>query len=194
MLTDRTRVRRHADRGSHDRATIHAILDEAYVCHVGFVADGSPVVIPTAFVREDDAIYLHGAVANHMLKALAGGDCCVTVTLLDAFVLAKSAFHHSMNYRSVVVFGRGRVVDNHAQKRAVLDALVDRFAPQRSQHTRGPDDGELRATLVIEVPIGEASAKIRTGPPIDSEEDLALPHWAGLIPIVTTKGDPIPVP
>lgn len=194
MLTDRTRVRRHADRGSHDRATIHTILDEAYVCHVGFVAEGSPVVIPTAFVRVDDAIYLHGAVANHMLRSLAGGECCVTVTLLDAFVLAKSAFHHSMNYRSVVVFGRGRVVDNHAQKRAVLAALVDRMAPQRSQHSRDPDDGELRATLVIEVPITEASAKIRTGPPVDSDEDRALPHWSGLIPIVTSTGAPIPAP
>ncbi len=194
MLTDRTRVRRHADRGSHDRATIHAILDEAYVCHVGFVAEGSPVVIPTAFVRVDDAIYLHGAVANHMLRSLAGGACCVTVTLLDALVLAKSAFHHSMNYRSVVVFGRGRVVDTHDQKRAVLDALVDRLAPQRSLHTRGPDDSELRATLVIEVPITEASAKIRSGPPVDSAEDLVLPHWSGLIPIVTSLGAPIPAP
>lgn len=194
MLTDRTRLHRRAQRGTHDPATIHAILDEAYVCHVGFVAEGGPVVMPMAFVRVGEALYLHGAAANHMLGVLAGGACCVTVTLLDAFVLAKSAFHHSVNYRSVVIFGEGRQVSDLGQKRAVFDALVDRFAPARSRHTRPPDEGELRATLLIEVPIREASAKIRTGPPVDDEADLALPHWSGLIPVVTTLGDPIPAP
>lgn len=193
MLTDRTRLHRKPSRGTHDRATIDAILDEALVCHVGFVAHGSPVVLPTTAVRVADRLYLHGSAANGMLRALAEGlDACATVTLLDALVLARTAFHHSVNYRSVVLFGRAVRVDNVDEKRRVLAALVEKLDPGRSGECRPPNDAELAATLVIALPIAEASAKARTGPPIDDASDAALPYWAGVIPLVTTRGTPIP--
>lgn len=191
-MTDRTKLRRRSQRGSHDRSVIEAILDEALVCHVACTTPHCTIVLPTAHVRVNDRLFIHGATANGLLRALAdGADACVAVTLLDALVLAKSAFHHSVNYRSVVLFGRGEVITDDATKRRALDALLDKMAPERSTRCRPPTEAELGATLVIAFPIDEASAKIRTGPPIDDAEDQALPHWAGLIPLVTTRGAPV---
>jgi len=193
--TDRSRIRRKAERGRYDAATVDAILDEALVCHLGFVVDGRPVVLPTTFVRVDDDVYVHGAVGNAALRALAaGGDVCLTVTLLDGLVLAKSAFHHSMNYRSVVLFGRADVVAEPSEKRVALLALVDRMVPGRSTASRSPTDEELRSTLVLRLPVAEGSAKVREGGPIDDEEDLTLPYWAGVIPVTTVLGEPVPTP
>jgi nitroimidazol reductase NimA-like FMN-containing flavoprotein (pyridoxamine 5'-phosphate oxidase superfamily) len=193
--TPRTTHHRRPSRGSHDRSVVNAILDEALVCHVGFVDGGQPFVLPTAHARVEDRLYLHGAVASRMLGALAeGAPVCVTVTLVDGVVLARSAFHHSMNYRSVVVLGTARVVTEPREKRAALDALVDHVAPGRSRQTRPPDESELRATLVLCLPITEASAKIRSGPPIDLEDDHALPGWAGVVPLRLTAGEPVPCP
>jgi uncharacterized protein len=193
---DRTRLRRKPQRGSHDRAVIDAIVDEALVCHVGFAGPYGPVVIPTTHVRLGDQLYVHGAASNAMLSALAlGTDACVTITLLDALVLARTAFHHSVNYRSVVAFGRAARVDDPPVKRRVLAALVDKIQPGRSAACRAPNDKELAATLVIAMPLHEASAKVRTGPPIpDDGDDATLPYWAGIIPLVTTRGSPIEAP
>jgi nitroimidazol reductase NimA-like FMN-containing flavoprotein (pyridoxamine 5'-phosphate oxidase superfamily) len=195
-ITERTRVRRKPARSSHERAAIDAILDEALICHVGFVADHGPVVIPTTHVRVGDQLYIHGSAANHMLGSLAGGlDACVTVTLLDALVLARTAFHHSVNYRSVVLFGRAAPVDDTTAKLAALAALIDRVAPDRSAACRPPNAKELAATSVLALPIAEASAKVRSGPPLpDDGEDLALPYWAGVIPLHTTRATPINAP
>ncbi|MDP9452537.1 MAG: pyridoxamine 5'-phosphate oxidase family protein [Actinomycetota bacterium] len=189
----RTRVRRQADRGRYDRETIVAILDEALVCHVGFAVDGRPWVVPTAFARIDDHVYLHGATGNVALRALAAGaEVCLTVTLLDGLVLARSAFHHSMNYRSVMVFGRAQPVTDTEEKRLALLALVDHVVAGRSQATRLPTAQELRATLVVKLPIDEASAKVRTGGPVDEPGDYQLPHWAGVIPLDLVRGAPRP--
>jgi nitroimidazol reductase NimA-like FMN-containing flavoprotein (pyridoxamine 5'-phosphate oxidase superfamily) len=185
--TDRTRHRRLAQRGSFDRSLVYAILDEALSCHVGFAHDGRPWVIPTIHARVDDHLYLHGAPANHMLRSLAGGiETCVTVTLIDALVLARSAFHHSMNYRSVMVFGEATRVDDEGEKDMALRALVEHVVPGRTGDARPPTSSELRNTLVLRLPIVEASAKQRTGGPIDDEEDLPLPVWAGILPLHTT--------
>jgi uncharacterized protein len=190
-VTDRTKVRRLANRGNYDRETVHAILDEALVCHVGFVVDGAPVVIPTIHWREEDTLYVHGSAASRMLRSLKDGvDACVTVTLVDGLVLARSAFHHSMNYRSVVVFGKARVVDDDEKLRA-LDSLVEHVVRGRSQEIRPPNERELRQTLVLALPLDEASAKIRTGGPVDDEEDYALPVWAGVVPLKLTPGEAI---
>lgn len=190
-ITDRTRVRRLANRGNYDRETVHAILDEALVCHVGFVVDGMPVVIPTIHWREDDTLYVHGSAASRMLRSLKDGvDACVTVTLVDGLVLARSAFHHSMNYRSVVVFGKAREVGDDEKLRA-LDGLVEHVVRGRSQEVRPPNERELRQTLVLALPLDEASAKIRTGGPVDDEEDYALPVWAGVVPLKLTPGEGI---
>lgn len=189
--TDRTRLRRLPKRGSYDRATIHAILDEALVCHVGFVVDGAPVVIPTIHWREGDTLYVHGSAASRMLRSLREGvDACVTVTLVDGLVLARSAFHHSMNYRSVVVFGRARVVEGDEKLRA-LESLVEHVVRGRAREVRAPNEPELRQTMVLALPLEEASAKIRTGGPVDDEEDYALPVWAGVLPLVLTPGAPV---
>ncbi len=187
---DRTRLRRKHERGSHDFAVIAAICDEALVCHVAFSSPDGPVVIPTTFVRAGEQIYIHGSAASRMLETLAeGGSACVAITLLDGLVLAKTAFHHSANYRSVVAFGRGRRVDDREEKLAALAALIDKIEPGRSAECRAPNAKELTATLVIAFPLTEASAKIRTGGPLpDDPEDVGLPYWAGLIPIVTTRG------
>jgi nitroimidazol reductase NimA-like FMN-containing flavoprotein (pyridoxamine 5'-phosphate oxidase superfamily) len=195
-VTDRTRVRRKPQRGAHDRATIEAILDEALICHVGFVSERGPVVIPTTHARVGDQLYVHGAVASHMLRTLAQGiDVSVAVTLVDALVLARTAFHHSMNYRSVVLFGRATEVTEPATKLIGLAALVDRVGPGRSDACRPPNAKELAATCLLALPITEASAKIRTGPPLaDDGEDAALPYWAGLIPLHTTRGAPVTAP
>lgn len=190
-VTDRTKVRRLGDRGRYDRETIHAILDEALVCHVGFVVDGAPVVIPTIHWREGDWLYFHGSSASRMLRSLKNGvEACVTVTLIDGLVLARSAFHHSMNYRSVVVFGTARVVEGDEKLRA-LDALVDHVVRGRSKEMRPHKEIELKQTLVLAMPLDEASAKIRTGGPVDDEEDYALPIWAGVVPLKLTPGEPI---
>lgn len=190
-VTGRTQVRRLPKRGHYDRETIHAILDEALICHVGFVVDGSPVVIPTIHWREADTLYVHGSSASRMLRSLKGGvEACVTVTLLDGLVLARSAFHHSMNYRSVVVFGKAREVDGDEKLRA-LDSLVEHVMPGRSRDVRPPNETELRATTVLALPLEEASAKIRTGGPVDDDEDYALPVWAGVVPMRLTRGEPL---
>lgn len=195
-IPDRTKVRRMPRRGSHDPAVIEAILDDALVCHVAFVADHGPVVIPTTFARVGDQLYIHGSAASHMLRTLERGvDVCVAVTHLDGLVLARTAFHHSVNYRSVVLFGRATLVDDADVKLAALAALVDRVVPGRSSASRPPNAKELVATTVIAVPITEASAKIRTGPPLPDEgEDAQLPYWAGTIPLVTSRGTPVNAP
>jgi uncharacterized protein len=191
--TAHTRVRRLAQRGSYDRALVHAILDEALVCHVGYVHGGQSFVIPTAFVRLEETLYVHGAVANRTLGALlAPSRICVTVTLLDGLVLARSAFHHSMNYRSVVALGQARELVDGAEKRRVLDALVERLAPGRAQAARAPNEKELRATRVLALDLVEVSAKTRSGPPLDDEEDMTHECWAGVVPLKLVAGEPIP--
>ena len=191
-VTPRTRIRRKADRGAFDWATIAGILDEAFVCHLGFVADGQAVVIPTAFGRINRDLYVHGATANHALRSATDPvDVCVTVTLVDGLVLSRSAFHHSMNYRSVVVFGRATKVDDIEEKRRAMLAFVDHVVPGRSAECRPPSDAELRATLVLRLPVVEASAKVRTGPPIEEAEDLALPYWGGELPLHLVASIPI---
>lgn len=188
-----SRVRRLPERARYDRATIHAILDEGFVCHLGFVDDGRPVVVPTAYARVGDSLYLHGASGNHALRRLAAGTpACVTVTLVDGLVLARAAFHHSINYRSVMVFGTARAVDSPAEKTEALLAVVEHIVPGRSADARGPNESELRTTRVVRFDIAEGSAKVRTGGPKDDDEDLALPIWAGQLPLLTDTGIPVP--
>ncbi len=190
--TDRTRVRRLPERGSRDWEVIAAILDEAVVCHVGFVVDGAPVVIPTAHMRRGTTLYLHGAPASRMLRTLAGGvEVCVTATLLDGLVLARSLFHHSLNYRSAVCFGRAVEVTDLAEKEEALRGFAEHVLPGRAAEVRPPSRGELMATKVLALQLDEASAKLRTGPPIDDPEDLALPVWAGVLPVRLAAGDPV---
>jgi nitroimidazol reductase NimA-like FMN-containing flavoprotein (pyridoxamine 5'-phosphate oxidase superfamily) len=192
LQSERTTVKRLPKRGAYERDVVYAILDEAPICHVGFVVDGAPVVIPTIHWREGDELYFHGSAASRMLRSLRGGvDACVTVTLLDGLVLARSAFHHSMNYRSVVVFGKAREVSDREEKLRALERLVEHIVPGRSAIVRPPNEGELRQTLVLALPLTEASAKVRTGGPIDDEEDYALPVWAGVVPMRLVKGDPV---
>jgi uncharacterized protein len=188
--TERTQVRRLPERGAYDRATVHAILDEAFICHVGFVVDGQPYVVPTGYARVGETIYLHGSTGSR-LGLCPGMDVCVTVTLLDGLVLARSAFHHSMNYRSVMAIGRTRPVTDPAQKDAALRALVDHIVPGRSAAVRGADRRELAATAVLALPLDEVSAKVRTGPPIDDEPDYALPIWAGVLPLRQVADPPV---
>ena len=190
--TDRTRVRRLPERGSNDWSVVAAILDEALVCHVGFDVDGAPVVIPTAHARHDTTLYLHGAPASRMLRSVAGGvDVCVTVTLLDGLVLARSLFHHSLNYRSAVCFGRAVEVTDLEDKDRALHLFAEHVLPGRAAEVRRPTRGELMATRVLAVQLDEASAKVRTGPPIDDEEDLDLPVWAGVLPARIAFGAPV---
>lgn len=180
----RTEVRRHPERGVYDRAAIDAILDEGLYCHVGFVADGRPFVIPTIHARAGDVLYLHGSPASRMLRTLAGGlDVCVTVTILDGLVLARSVYNHSMNYRSVVVLGKARPVEARDEKLAALEAIVEHVAPGRSADARAPSEQELAGTLVLALSLDEASAKVRSGPPKDFEDDVSLPIWAGVVPL-----------
>jgi nitroimidazol reductase NimA-like FMN-containing flavoprotein (pyridoxamine 5'-phosphate oxidase superfamily) len=193
--TERTTIKRLPQRGAYDRDTIFRILDEGLVCHVGFVADGRPCVIPMIYVRLGEAVYLHGSPASRMLRALAAGaDVCLTVTLVDGLVLARSAFHHSVNYRSVVLFGRGSAVDDPGAKVEALRALSEHLIPGRWEEARGPSADELRRTLVVTIPITEASAKVRTGPPLDDDADLALPVWAGVLPLRLAAGAPVADP
>jgi uncharacterized protein len=182
--TERTTLKRLPKRAEYDCDRVYAILDEAFICHVGFVVDGQPVVIPTGYGRIGDVLYIHGSAASRMLRTLGEGiDVCVTVTLVDGLVLARSAFHHSFNYRSVVVFGKARVVMETAEKMAALRAFTEHVIPGRWDEVREPNESELKATTVLALPLREASAKIRTGPPIDDEEDHALPVWAGILPL-----------
>jgi uncharacterized protein len=193
--SDRTKVRRLAERGRYDRDTIDAILDEALVCHLGFAVEGKPWVIPTIHVRVGDRLYLHGAPANHALKALASGiEACVTVTLIDGLVLARSAFHHSMNYRSAMVFGRAVQVDDEQEKLDAFVSMVDHLVPGRTADTRLPSPEELRKTQVLRLPLDECSAKVRTGGPIDDEEDMDNGFWAGVLPLSTVPGHAQPEP
>jgi nitroimidazol reductase NimA-like FMN-containing flavoprotein (pyridoxamine 5'-phosphate oxidase superfamily) len=193
--SERTTLRRLPERGSFERERIREILDEALVCHVGLVAEHGPVVIPMSYARADDRLYLHGSSASRLLRSLrAGAEACVTVTLLDGLVLARSAFHHSVNYRSVVIFGAAREVTDAEEKLAALRAIVEHVVPGRWGDTRGPSAKELARTLVLALPLDEASAKLRTGPPADDEEDYALDHWAGVIPLRLEAAAPIEDP
>ncbi len=192
LQTERTTVKRLAKRGVYDRETVYAILDEALICHAGFVLDGAPVVIPTIHWRHEDTLYLHGSAASRMLRSLRDGvEACVTVTLVDGLVIARSAFHHSMNYRSAVIFGTAREVTERDEKLRALDALVEHVLRGRAAESRPPNEKELRQTMVLALPIDEASAKVRTGGPVDDDEDYALPYWAGVIPVTMTYGDPV---
>ncbi len=182
--TPRTRVRRLPQRAAYDEATIHAILDNGLVCHIGFVHEGQPFVLPTTYARLGDALVLHGSAASRMLLGLRDGiPICVTVTLLDGLVLARSAFHHSMNYRSVVILGVATEVTDDAERLHALEAIVEHVNPGRWAEVRPPNERELKATMVLRLPIAEASAKVRTGPPLDDTEDLGWPCWAGEVPL-----------
>ena len=190
--TARTRVVREAERAVYDREAAYRILDEAFLCHVGFVADGQPFVIPTSFGRKDDCLYIHGSAASRMLRQVKEGvPVCVTVTLLDGLVFARSIFNHSMNYRSVVVLGKATLVDDPQEKLEALRLLSEHIIPGRWADSRQPNERELKATSVLRVPIEEFSAKVRTGPPIDDEEDYSFPTWAGVVPIEMKTGAPI---
>ncbi len=192
--SERTRVKRLNERGAYDRATIDAILDATPLAHVGYVVDGKPFVTPTLQWREGDRVYWHGSAASRMIEKAAGSEVCLTVTLIDGFVLARSAFHHSVNYRSVMVFGRPELVSDPAEKQARLEALVDGLFPGRSALLRPMRPQELKATSVLSMPISEASAKLRSGGPKDDEEDYALPIWAGVLPVKMQTLAPIDDP
>lgn len=193
-VDDRNRLRRKPQRGSYERDVVYAILDEALYCHVGFVEDGWPVLIPTLHARRDDTLYLHGARASRLLKHVAAGHpVCVAATLVDGLVLARSVFHHSLNYRSAVVFGHGRPVEG-AEKREALRLLTEHVARGRWDEARLPTPQEEEATAVVAIAIERASAKIRRGPPVDDEADYELPIWAGIVPVVQQFLDPIPDP
>jgi uncharacterized protein len=189
----RTTLRRHPERALDDRSEIFAILDEALVAHVGFIDGGSPVVIPTTYAREGETLFLHGAAGGRLMSALSAADAiCVTVTLLDGLVLARSAFNHSMNYRSVVIFGKPRRVTDETEQRRAFAALVEHVVPGRSSDTRGPSDAELRATTLVALDLDECSAKRRHGPPKDAPSDASAPYWAGVIPAHLVFGTPEP--
>jgi uncharacterized protein len=194
-ITDRTKVKRIPQRGHYDRELIYQILDEGLICHVGFAVDQQPFVIPTAYGRIADRLYIHGSPASRMLRSLQKGiEVCVTVTLLDGLVLARSAFHHSMNYRSVVIFGTATVVQDTDEKLTALHAFTEHIVPQRWQEVRPPTPPELAGTLVLSLPLSEASAKVRTGPPIDDDADYLLPAWAGVLPLQLQAGEAIADP
>lgn len=193
--TGRTRVVRESERGVYDRATAYRILDEAFLCHVGFVVDGQPFVIPTSYGRKDAELYIHGSAASRMLRQMKEGVAvCVTVTLLDGLVLARSIFNHSMNYRSVVILGKATLVDDPEEKLTALRLLSEHIIPGRWDDIRQPNERELKATSVLRVPIEEFSAKVRTGPPIDDEEDYSFPTWAGVLPLLMKTGELIDDP
>jgi uncharacterized protein len=193
--TQRTILKRLPKRGVFDRQKIYEILDEGLVCHLGFSIDAHPFVIPTGYGRLNDDLFIHGSAASRTLRTLAGRvEVCVTVTIIDGLVLARSAFHHSMNYRSVIIFGRAVIVEEPAKKMRALRAFSDHIVPHRWDHVRGPNDSELKKTLVLRLPLAEASAKIRTGPPLDDESDYDLPIWAGEIPLRLAAQTPVPDP
>jgi len=195
MPTSRTRVVREPDRAVYDREAMYRILDEGFICHVGFVVDGQPFVIPTSYGRKDANLFIHGSAASRMLRQLKTTvPVCVTVTLLDGLVLARSVFNHSMNYRSVVILGKATLLEDPDEKLAALRVLSEHILPGRWDDARQPNDRELKATSVLRVPIEEFSAKVRTGPPVDDEEDYSFPTWAGVIPLEMTVGEPVPDP
>jgi nitroimidazol reductase NimA-like FMN-containing flavoprotein (pyridoxamine 5'-phosphate oxidase superfamily) len=195
LRTPRTQVRRLPQRGAYDRQTAYAILDEGLVCSLGFVHEGQPFVIPTGYGRHGDFLYVHGSAASRMLRTIEQGvPVCVTVTVLDGMVLARSAFHHSMNYRSVVILGTAEKVTGDEEKLRALHAIVDHLLPGRWEEVRPPNANELLATSVFRVPLEEASAKVRTGPPLDDDEDLGLSCWAGVIPMALTTSAPLADP
>lgn len=190
--TPRTRVIREAERGVYDREVAYRILDEGFLCHVGFVADGQPFVIPTSYGRKDDHLFIHGSAASRMLRQMKDGiPVCVTVTLLDGLVLARSIFNHSMNYRSVVILGKATLVDDPKEKLQGLRLLSEHILPGRWDDVRQPNEKELKATSLLRLPIEEFSAKVRTGSPIDDEEDYSFPTWAGVVPLEVMAGTPI---
>lgn len=191
--TERTRLRRLPKRGAFDRKTVYSILDEGFICHVGFAVDGQPFVLPTGFARVNDDLYIHGSSASRMMRSLAAGiDVCVTVTLIDGLVLARSAFHHSVNYRSVVILGKAVAVEDAAEKNKALEAFTEHIVPGRWPEIRWPNELELKATTVLKLPIDEASAKIRMGDPIDDEEDYLMDVWAGVLPLGLEIGKAVP--
>jgi uncharacterized protein len=190
--TERTKLKRLPKRGNFDRETVYNILDEAFICHVGFTVEGQTFVIPTAYGRHGDTLYIHGSAASRMMREMSKGvDVCVTVTLVDGLVLARSAFHHSMNYRSVVIFGKAEIIADEAEKNDALFAFTENLIKGRWDEVRQPNSKELKATTVLRLPINEASAKIRTGDPIDDEEDMNLDVWAGVIPLQVIADKPI---
>jgi len=192
-VTARTRVRRKPDRGHHDKATVNAVLDAGLLAHVGYVIDGQPFVMPTAYWRAGEHVYWHGSAASRMLRTLAGGvPACLTVSHLDGIVLARSGFHHSLNYRSVMILGTARPVTGEAEKSRALEGFMTRIAPGRWGEVRGPTKRELKATTVLVMPIEEVSAKVRAGGPIDDEPDYALACWAGVLPLETRTRRPLP--
>lgn len=187
--TPRTTLHRVRNRGTYDRGVVHAILDEALVCQLGFVVDGQPFVLPTAFARDGERLFVHGAAASRMMRSLAGGvPACLSVTLVDGLVLARSAFHHSMNYRSVLVLGRALEVTERGEKLLAMERLVDKVSPGRAGCVRAPNEKEVRATTVLAIPIEEVSAKIRVGPPLDDDGDSSVPVWAGVVPLSLRAG------
>jgi nitroimidazol reductase NimA-like FMN-containing flavoprotein (pyridoxamine 5'-phosphate oxidase superfamily) len=195
LLSPRTKVKRLPRRGDYDRETIENILDDSFLCHVGFVNENQPFVIPTSYGRVGENIYIHGSAASRMLRGLAGGiEVCLTVTILDGIVLARSAFNHSMNYRSVVILGNAELVTDPDEKIAALEVISEQIIPGRWADARPPTAKELKATNVLRLPIEEASAKIRTGPPVDDEDDYSLPFWAGVLPIELVRGPAIADP
>jgi nitroimidazol reductase NimA-like FMN-containing flavoprotein (pyridoxamine 5'-phosphate oxidase superfamily) len=192
--TLRTTVRRLPQRGVYDKAEVYAILDEGFICHVGFAVDGQPYVIPTGYARLGDEIFLHGSAASRMLRTVGEGlDVCVTVTLVDGFVLSRSAFHHSINYRSVVMLGRARVVEDAAEKMTAMRCFTNHILPGRWEEVRPPSDQELKGTMVLALPLEEVSAKVRKGPPVEDEGDIARPTWAGVVPLRGQLGEPVPM-
>jgi nitroimidazol reductase NimA-like FMN-containing flavoprotein (pyridoxamine 5'-phosphate oxidase superfamily) len=192
VRTERTKIKRIPKRGNFERDTINQILDECFVCHIGFTMDEQSFVLPTSYARIEGNLIIHGSSASRMMRTLAWEKpICVTVTLIDGLVLARSAFHHSMNYRSVVVFGTAKVVQDKEEKLAALRALTEHIVPNRWREVRPPNNLELKATTVLSLPIEEASAKIRTGNPVDDEEDYGLDVWAGVIPLKLIAGNPI---
>ena len=192
--SERTRVRREAHRGHYDRPTIDGILDAALVCHLGFVHAGQPYVVPTLHARVEDRLFVHGSAASRMLRTITGAEVCVTVTLVDGIVLARSAFNHSINYRSVMVLGVAELVETDAGKMDALEMFTERLLPGRWADVRRPSPKELKATSVLSVGLDEASAKIRTGPPNDDDADLTWPAWAGVVPLDVVAGSPVPDP
>lgn len=194
MKTPRTKLRRMPSRGSHDRGVIEAIFDEALVSHLGFLDDGLPVVIPTLHVRVGSHVYLHGSAASRALRESKGAEVCLTATLVDGLVLARAVMHHSANYRSAMLFGAGEWIDDEEEKLTALEALVEKLVPGRWGDARIPTAKELRATALLRVPLEEASAKIRTGPPVDDDEDMELPVWAGVVGLRTIVEEPEPDP
>jgi len=191
--SDRTEVRRLPERAVYDRETIHAIVDEALICHVGFLADASPVVIPTIHARIDDTLYFHGSPASRMLRGMKKGmEVSIAITLLDGLVVARTPFHQSLNYRSVIVFGEARLVDDPDEKQLALKAVTDHVTPGRWEDSRPPSEKEIAGTLVLAVPLDEVSAKVRIGPPVDDADDIGLPYWAGVVPLSIVPGAPIP--